>query len=64
MLARITLGENGIESYTLIPVNINPLEVHYSPEILSERSGALVINRVFTQRTAGIPIIMNRKNLP
>lgn len=46
MLARITLGEKGLESYTLIPVNINPLEVHYSPEILSERSGAQVINRV------------------
>jgi poly-gamma-glutamate synthesis protein (capsule biosynthesis protein) len=46
MLARVTLSEKGLESYTLIPVNINPLEVHYSPEILSERGGAQVINRV------------------
>jgi len=50
MLARVTISEKGLESYTLIPVNINPLEVHYSPEILSERSGTQVIDRVLSAR--------------
>jgi len=50
MLARVTISEKGVESYTLIPVNINPLEVHYSPEVLSERSGTQVIDRVLTVR--------------
>lgn len=50
MLVRITLGEKGLEAYTLIPVNINPLEVHYSPEILSVRSGTQVIDRVLSAR--------------
>lgn len=46
MLVRVHLSENGIESYTLIPVNINPLEVSYSPVILGKKSGAAVIDRV------------------
>ncbi len=50
MLARVTLSEKGLESYTLIPVNINPLEVRYAPEILSARRGAPVINRVLSDR--------------
>ncbi|HNX23191.1 MAG TPA: CapA family protein [Spirochaetota bacterium] len=48
MLVRVSLSEAGLESYTLIPVNINPLEVKYSPEILGRKSGASVIDRVLT----------------
>ena len=50
MLVRVSLSEMGVESYTLIPVNINPLEVKYSPEILGKRSGEAVINRVLAER--------------
>lgn len=50
MLVRITLSEKGLDSYTLIPVNINPLEVSYSPEILSEKSGIQVIDRILSAR--------------
>ncbi len=46
MMVRISLSEAGVESYTLIPVNINPLEVNYSPVILSKKNGAAVIDRV------------------
>jgi len=46
MLVRVSLSEAGVESYTLIPVNINPLEVNYSPEILGKKSGKQVIDRV------------------
>lgn len=50
MLVRVNLSEQGLESYTLIPVNINPLEVNYSPEILPQKSGIAVIDRVLPQR--------------
>jgi len=46
MLVRVSLSEAGVESYTLIPVNNNPLDVSYSPEILGKKSGAAVIDRV------------------
>lgn len=46
MMVRLSLSENGLESYTLIPVNINPLEVNYSPVILDEKNGSKVIDRV------------------
>jgi poly-gamma-glutamate synthesis protein (capsule biosynthesis protein) len=46
MLVRVSLSKNGLESYTLIPVNINPLEVKYSPEILKVKSGRAVIDRI------------------
>jgi poly-gamma-glutamate synthesis protein (capsule biosynthesis protein) len=50
MLVRVSLSEAGIESYTLIPVNINPLEVQYSPEILSKKNGQAVIDRVLAEK--------------
>lgn len=50
MIVRVSLSEKGVESYTLIPVNINPLEVDYSPVILSARNGAPVIDRVLSER--------------
>jgi len=50
MLVRVSLGDAGLESYTLIPVNINPLEVKYSPEILGKKSGAAVIDRVLAEK--------------
>jgi len=50
MLVRVSLSEAGVESYTLIPVNINPLEVNYSQEILGKKSGAAVINRVLAEK--------------
>jgi len=46
IMAQISLSGSGLESYTLIPVNINPLEIEYSPEILDENSGREVINRI------------------
>ncbi len=49
MLARVSLSAKGVESYTLIPVNINPLEVKYSPEILGKKSGRAVIDRVLSE---------------
>lgn len=50
MLVRVSLSEAGLESYTLIPVNINPLEIKYSPEILGKKSGAAVIDRVLAEK--------------
>ncbi len=50
MLVRVHLSEAGLESYTLIPVNINPLEVKYSPEILGKKSGEAVIDRVLAEK--------------
>jgi poly-gamma-glutamate synthesis protein (capsule biosynthesis protein) len=50
MIVRVTLSEKGLESYTLIPVNINPLEVNYSPVILDSKKGNAVINRVLSVR--------------
>lgn len=50
MMVRVSLGESGVESYTLIPVNINPLEVKYSPEILGKKSGKAVIDRVLAEK--------------
>jgi len=50
MLVRISVSDAGIESYTLIPVNINPLEIKYSPEILGRKSGAAVIDRVLAEK--------------
>jgi poly-gamma-glutamate synthesis protein (capsule biosynthesis protein) len=50
MLVRVSLSEAGLESYTLIPVNINPLDIKYSPEILSKKSGAAVIDRVLAEK--------------
>lgn len=49
MLVRVSLSSRGLESYTLIPVNINPLEVKYSPEILGKKSGRPVIDRVLPE---------------
>jgi len=48
MLVRVSLSEAGVESYTIIPVNNNPIEVSYSPEILGKKSGRAVIDRVLT----------------
>jgi len=50
MLVRVSLSDAGLESFTLIPVNINPLEVNYSPVILGKKSGAAVIDRVLTEK--------------
>ncbi|HPS57251.1 MAG TPA: CapA family protein [Spirochaetota bacterium] len=50
MMVRVSLSEKGLESYTLIPVNINPLEVSYSPVILENKKGDAVINRVLSVR--------------
>lgn len=50
MLVRVYLSEAGLVSYTLIPVNINPLEIKYSPEILKEKSGKAVIDRVLAEK--------------
>lgn len=50
MLVRVSLSEAGLESYTIIPVNINPLDIKYSPEILSKKSGAAVIDRVLAEK--------------
>lgn len=50
MLVRVSLNGSGLVSYTLIPVNINPLEIKYSPEILKEKSGKAVIDRVLTEK--------------
>jgi len=50
MLVRVSLSKAGVESYTLIPVNINPLEVKYSPEILGKKSGGAVIDRVLAEK--------------
>ncbi|MCL2154374.1 MAG: CapA family protein [Leptospirales bacterium] len=46
IMAQISLSRSGLESYTLIPVNINPLKIEYSPEILDEKRGREVINRI------------------
>ncbi len=46
MMVRVSLSDAGVESYTLIPVNINPLDIKYSPEILGKKSGGAVIDRV------------------
>ena len=48
IMAQISLSKSGLESYTLIPVNINPLKIEYSPEILDEKRGREVINRIFS----------------
>lgn len=50
MLARVSLDESGLVSYTMIPVNINPIEIKYSPEILKEKSGKAVIDRILTEK--------------
>jgi len=50
MMVRLEISENGLDSYTLIPVNINPLEVKYSPVILPESSGLKVIERVLREK--------------
>ena len=50
MMVRVSLSDKGLESYTLIPVNINPLEVSYSPVILENKKGQSVINRVLARR--------------
>ncbi|HQO40713.1 MAG TPA: hypothetical protein PK986_09610, partial [Spirochaetota bacterium] len=50
MIVRVALSEKGLESYTIIPVNINPLEVSYSPVILDSKKGDAVINRVLAVR--------------
>ncbi len=63
MLARITLSEKGLVSYTLIPVNINPLEVRYSPEILPVKSGTSVINRVLSERESRYSDYYEQKGL-
>jgi len=49
IMAQITLSKSGLESYTLIPVNINPYEVEYAPEILDEKRGREVIDRIFSK---------------
>lgn len=63
MLVRVTLSEKGLESYTLIPVNINPLEVSYSPVILSVKSGTPVIERVLTARDSRYSDYYEQKGL-
>ncbi len=50
MLVRVSLSGAGVESYTLIPVNINPLEIKYSPEILGKKSGSAVIDKVLPDK--------------
>jgi gamma-polyglutamate biosynthesis protein CapA len=50
MLVRVSLSKDGLEAYTLIPVNINPLEIKYSPEILKKKSGSAVIDRVLPEK--------------
>ncbi len=63
ILARVTVSEKGLESYTLVPVNINPLEVSYSPQILSERSGTQVIDRVLSARDSRYSDYYEQKGL-
>ena len=50
MMVQVELSEKGIESYTIIPVNINPLDINYRVEILSAETGLHVINRVLPVR--------------
>lgn len=50
MMVRVSLSDRGLESYTLIPVNINPLEVKYSPVVLGKAGGTKVIDRVLQSR--------------
>ena len=49
MMVRVSVSERGLESYTIIPVNINPLEVRYRPEILDIKKGYPVIQRVLAK---------------
>ena len=46
IMAQVSLSSAGLESYTIIPVNINPLEIEYSPEILDENRGIEVLDRI------------------
>ena len=48
IMAQISLSSSGLESYTLIPVDINPLVIEYSPEILNEKRGRMVIDRILS----------------
>ena len=48
IMAQVSLSKAGLESYTIIPVNINPLEIEYSPEILDEKRGIGVLDRIST----------------
>ncbi len=50
MMVRVSLSERGLESYTIIPVNNNPLKVRYRPVILNALRGTPVINRVLRKK--------------
>ncbi len=46
MMVRVSLSERGVEDYTIIPVNTNPLKVRYRPVLLNSVQGYPVIRRV------------------
>ncbi len=50
MMVRVSLSERGLESYTIIPVNTNPLKIRYRPEILNEVEGVPLINKVLKKK--------------
>lgn len=50
MMVQVSLSEKGVDSYTIIPVNINPLDINYRVEILTSEKGLHVINRVLPER--------------
>jgi poly-gamma-glutamate synthesis protein (capsule biosynthesis protein) len=50
MMVQVELSEKGVESYSIIPVNINPLDIRYRVEILKPDKGLHVINRVLPDR--------------
>ncbi len=50
IMVQVSLSKKGVDSYTIIPVNINPLDINYRVEILTENKGLHVINRVLLER--------------
>jgi len=50
MMIQATLSHRGVEDYTIIPVNINPMEIQYRPTILAKGKGYPVINRVLPKK--------------
>ncbi|HON15501.1 MAG TPA: CapA family protein [Spirochaetota bacterium] len=50
IIARVNLSARGLESFSIIPVNINPLEVQYSPVILPEKKGRGVIDNILVDK--------------
>ena len=50
IIARVTVAPDGVHSYTVIPVNINPLVVWYRPVVLGKASGEKYLNRLTMPR--------------